>query len=164
MATLIGNLIWSPIAAEQDAEITCDGLGTAIHDGGMCATARDLARFGAMLLTRGTVAGHRVVPDSWLRDSWAATADSRAAFARSVSGPYLPGGWYRNKFWFLPRENSDVLLCLGIYGQMLSVNPTTGAVAAKLSSWPHAQSPEMLHDTLRAFDVIGAAWSGPPAE
>jgi hypothetical protein len=43
---------------------------------------------------------------------------------------------------------------------MLYVNPGTGTVAAKLSSWPDAQSPAMLHDTLRAFDAVGAALAG----
>jgi hypothetical protein len=157
MADLISELVWSPMGAERDAEITCDGVGTAIHDGGMCAAARDLARFGQMLLAGGEVAGRRVVPASWLRESWTASPDIRDAFARSVSGPYLPGGWYRNKFWFVPREHGDVLLCLGIYGQMLYVDPATGTVAAKLSSWPDAQSAAMLHDTLRAFDAAGAA-------
>jgi CubicO group peptidase (beta-lactamase class C family) len=157
MADLISELVWSPIGAERDAEITCDGAGTAIHDGGMCAAARDLARFGVMLLAGGEVAGRRVVPATWLRESWTADPDILDAFAQSVSGPYLPGGWYRNKFWFVPREQHVVLLCLGIYGQMLYVNPGTGTVAAKLSSWPDAQSPAMLQDTLRAFDAIGAA-------
>ncbi len=160
MADLIGEFVWSPLGAEHDAEITCDGVGTAIHDGGMCATARDLARFGVMLLADGEVADRRVVPATWLRESWTADPDIREAFERSVSGPYLPGGWYRNKFWFLPRDHGDVLLCLGINGQMLYVSPGTGTVAAKLSSWPHAQSPAMLHDTLRAFDAIGAAMAG----
>ena len=160
MADLISELVWSPIGAERDAEITCDGAGTAIHDGGMCAAARDLARFGVMLLAGGEVAGRRVVPAAWLRESWTADPDILDAFAQSVSGPYLPGGWYRNKFWFVPREHHVALLCLGIYGQMLYVNPGTGTVAAKLSSWPDAQSPAMLQDTLRAFDAIGAALTG----
>ena len=163
MADLISGLVWSPIGAERDAEITCDGAGTAIHDGGMCATARDLARFGVMLLAGGEIAGRRVVPATWLRESWTADPDILEAFAQSVSGPYLPGGWYRNKFWFVPREHHVALLCLGIYGQMLYVNPGTGTVAAKLSSWPDAQSPAMLHDTLRAFDAIGAALAGAAA-
>ena len=163
MADLISELVWSPIGAERDAEITCDGAGTAIHDGGMCATARDLARFGVMLLAGGEVAGRRVVPATWLRESWTADPDILEAFARSVSGPYLPGGWYRNKFWFVPREHNVALLCLGIYGQMLYVNRGTGTVAAKLSSWPDAQSPAMLHDTLRAFDAIGAVLAGAAA-
>ena len=163
MADLISELVWSPIGAERDAEITCDGAGTAIHDGGMCAAARDLARFGAMLLAGGEVAGRRVVPATWLSESWTADPDILDAFAQSVSGPYLPGGWYRNKFWFVPREHHVALLCLGIYGQMLYVNPGTGTVAAKLSSWPDAQSPAMLQDTLRAFDAIGAALTGTAA-
>jgi CubicO group peptidase (beta-lactamase class C family) len=157
MADLISELVWAPMGAEHDAEITCDGVGTAIHDGGMCATARDLTRFGLVLLAEGEIAGRRIAPVTWLRESWTVTPDIRGAFARSVSGPYLPGGWYRNKFWFLPREHGDVLLCLGIHGQMLYVSPGTGTVAAKLSSWPDAQSPTMLHDTLRAFDAVGAA-------
>ena len=163
MADLISELVWSPIGAERDAEITCDGAGTAIHDGGMCAAARDLARFGVMLLAGGEVTGRRVVPATWLRESWTADPDILDAFAQSVSGPYLPGGWYRNKFWFVPREHHVALLCLGIYGQMLYVNPGTGTVAAKLSSWPDAQSPAMLQDTLRAFDAIGAALTGAAA-
>jgi CubicO group peptidase (beta-lactamase class C family) len=163
MADLISELVWAPMGAENDAEITCDGVGTAIHDGGMCATARDLTRFGLMLLAGGEIAGRRIVPAAWLRESWTVAPDIRDAFARSVSGPYLPGGWYRNKFWFLPREHGDVLLCLGIHGQMLYVNPGTGTVATKLSSWPDAQSPAMLHDTLRAFDAVGAALAGTAA-
>jgi CubicO group peptidase (beta-lactamase class C family) len=162
MADLIAETIWAPLGAERDAEITCDRIGTAIHDGGMCATARDLARFGAMLLAGGEIAGRRVVPEAWLDASWAVDQDIRAAFERSVSGPYLPGGWYRNQFWFVPRRHGDVLLCLGIYGQMLYVDPGTGTVAAKLSSWPDAQSPAMLHDTLRAFDAVGAVLAGLP--
>ena len=164
MADLVSELVWAPMGASQDAEITCDGVGTAIHDGGMCATARDLTRFGAMLLAGGEVAGRRVVPATWLRESWTVTPDIRDAFARSASGPYLPGGWYRNKFWFVPRKHGDVLLCLGIHGQMLYVNPGTGTVAAKLSSWPDAQAPAMLHDTLHAFDAVGAALAGIAAD
>jgi len=164
MSDLITELVWAPMGAEHDAEITCDGLGTAIHDGGMCATARDLARFGAMLLAVGESAGRRVVPADWLRASWSVDPEIRDAFDRSASGPFLPGGWYRNQFWFLPREHGDVLLCLGINGQMLYVSPGTGTVAAKLSSWPDAQSPAMLHDTLRAFDAVGATLAGPAVE
>ena len=37
MADLISELVWSPIGAERDAEMTCDAAGTAIHDGGMRA-------------------------------------------------------------------------------------------------------------------------------
>ncbi|MGK5682338.1 serine hydrolase domain-containing protein [Actinoplanes sp. URMC 104] len=161
MADLIAELIWGPIGAEKDAEITCDGVGTAVHDGGMCSTTRDLARFGLMLLADGKVEDRVVVPSEWLNASWNVDADVLGAFAESASGPYLPGGWYRNQFWFLPRDTGPVLLCLGIYGQMLYVNPATATVAAKLSSWPDAQAPTMLEDTIRCFDAIGATLTRP---
>ena len=57
MADLISSLVWAPMGAEQDAEIICDGLGTAVHDGGLAVTARDLLRFGQMLLDGGVVPG-----------------------------------------------------------------------------------------------------------
>ena len=96
--------------------------------------------------------------------SWNPDPDITEAFAQSESAPFMAGGWYRNQFWFAPRPHGPVLLCLGIYGQMVYVNPATQTVAAKLSSWPIAQSASMLHDTLRAFDTIGATLAGLPIE
>ncbi len=161
MADLISNLIWQPLRADWNAEMTCDSVGTGIHDGGMCATVRDLARFGQMLLAGGmSLGGEQVVPGDWLRSIWTVDPDIRDAFDRSEAGPFMPGGWYRNQFWFLPRAHGDVLLALGIYGQMLYVNPGTGTVAAKFSTWPTAQSGEMLQNTIRTFDAIGAQLAG----
>ena len=57
MAALISELIWAPMGAGHDALMLHDGLGTAVHDGGLCATARDVARFGQMLLDGGLVPG-----------------------------------------------------------------------------------------------------------
>jgi hypothetical protein len=101
-----------------------------------------------------------VIPADWLASSWNVDAEITDAFAQSASAPFMAGGWYRNQFWFVPRPHGPVLLCLGIYGQMVYVNPATRTVAAKLSSWPVAQSAAMLHDTLRAFDTIGATLAG----
>ena len=35
MADLVSTLIWQPMGAEFDADITCDPVGTAVHDGGI---------------------------------------------------------------------------------------------------------------------------------
>ena len=85
MANLLSELIWAPMSAEHDAEVTCDVLGAAIHDGGICATARDLTRFGMLLLSEGAVAGQQVVPVEWLRSSWAVDPEITEAFAQSES-------------------------------------------------------------------------------
>jgi CubicO group peptidase (beta-lactamase class C family) len=165
MPELISALVWAPMGAEHDASVIHDSLGTAVHDGGLCATARDVARFGQMLLDGGTVPDgargtRRVIPPRWLRQGWAVDSDVRAAFAASPAEPAFPGGWYRSQFWFRPGTHGDVLLGLGIHGQMLHVSRRTGTVCLKFSSWPQAQNPAYLEDTLRAFDAIGGMLAG----
>ena len=86
-----------------------------------------------MLPAGGEIGGRRVVPADWLTESWNPGPDVPTAFAEARAG-YQPGGWYRNQFWFLPRAHGTVLLCLGINGQLLYVDPATGTVAAKTSS------------------------------
>jgi CubicO group peptidase (beta-lactamase class C family) len=165
MATLISELIWAPMGAEYDALMLHDGLGTAVHDGGLCATARDVARFGQLLLDGGLIPDNaggtrRVVPPQWLRRAWAVDADARSVFAASPAEWAFPGGWYRHQFWFRPGDYGDVLLCLGIHGQMLHVSRRTNTVCVKFSTWPEAQNPAYLEDTLRAFDAAGGFLAG----
>ncbi len=155
MADLVTSLLWVPMGAEHDASITCDPVGSAIHDGGLSATARDLARFGQLLLDDGLVDGIEVVPSSWLADAWEPSPDVREAFANTDNNEVLTGGWYRNQFWFVPGHDADAMVCLGIHGQMVYVNRSTRTVGVKLSSWPEPQNPSYLIDTLRAFGAIG---------
>lgn len=162
MSELVGSLLWQPMGAGRDADFVCDGNGTALHDGGLSATARDVARFGQLLLDGGVVpdgvGGTRVVvPLRWMRQAWAVDADVRGAFAGSPAEQMFPGGWFRNQFWFRPGPHGDVLVCLGIYGQMIHVSRRTRTVCVKLSSWPEPQGPAHLQDTIRAFDAIGGA-------
>ncbi|HET6937811.1 MAG TPA: serine hydrolase [Nocardioides sp.] len=160
MADLVSRLIWVPMGAEHDADITCDAVGSAVHDGGMSAVAGDLARFGQLLLEEGRVNGHQVVPSGWLHDAWHPTADVREAFAATDNDTVLPGGWYRNQFWMVPQPHGTALVCLGIHGQMVYVDPTTHTVGVKLSSWPTAQNTAYLIDTLRAFGAMGQSRVG----
>lgn len=156
MADLVSSLLWIPMGAEQDADITCDPVGSAVHDGGISAIARDLARFGQLLLDDGA----DVVPAQWLTDSWQPPTDVRDAFAGTDNEPVLPGGWYRNQFWFVPNHQGTALVCLGIHGQMVYVHRETRTVGVKLSAWPDPQNAAYLVDTLRAFGAIGALLDG----
>ena len=168
MSELITESIWQPMGAEHNADLLCDAYGTALHDGGLCASARDVARFGQLLLDGGAVphtdTGEpvAVIDPQWLRHSWAVDADGRTAFAASPMELSMPGGWYRNQLWFRPGEHGDVLLCLGIHGQMVHVSRRTRTVCVKFSSWPEAQNPRFMQDTLRAFDAIGGELTGRP--
>jgi CubicO group peptidase (beta-lactamase class C family) len=160
MADLISLLIWQPMGAEFEAEITCDGIGSAIHDGGMSARTRDLARFGQLLLDDGFVQDTSVVPERWLHEARALDPGIRGAFADSDSESVLTGGWYRNQFWFVPGPLGDLQLCLGIHGQMVLVDRATRTVSVKMSSWPSAQDAAVLVDTIRAFVAAGRHLAG----
>jgi CubicO group peptidase (beta-lactamase class C family) len=161
---LASELIWSRLGADFDANIGVDSESTGMFDGGMSAALCDLARFGIMIAQEGTsLSKHQVVPAAWIADSFAGGPDSRDAFASSPSDTRMPGGMYRNQFWF-PWSDRQVLLCLGIHGQMIFVDRTTGLVAVKVSSWPTPQDPWRLFSTVAAFDAINAELASQPTE
>jgi len=157
MATLLSQLIWQKLGMENDGYIAVDPSGTAVHDGGLCATARDVARFGQLLLDDGRAfSGDQVLPADWTRDVLAGAHDGKDAFAATSSFESgMPGGHYRHQLW-VPFPHGRVLLALGIHGQMLYVDQATRTVGVKLSSWPMPQDAVRFHDTLTAFGSIAA--------
>lgn len=156
-ADVMAQRLWAPMGAEFDAHVGVDSVGGGMFDGGVSATLRDLARFGHLFVNNGrAIDGTQVLSESWVEDTFAGGPDSRAAFAEAPEPTLMPGGMYRNGFWF-PGESSDVMLALGIHGQMIYINRATGVVGVKLSSWPTPQDAEKLFFTVRAFET--ASWA-----
>ena len=157
MPELMSELLWSRIGAQNDAVIGVDEVGTGMFDGGINACLRDLVRFGSLYLTDGvSLTGQQVVHPAWIADTFAGGVDSREAFAASPGDNRMPGGMYRNQCWF-PYAGDNVLVCLGIHGQMIYINRAANLVAAKLSSWPLPQDATKLFPTIAAFDEVAAA-------
>jgi CubicO group peptidase (beta-lactamase class C family) len=157
MAALLSELIWQQLGTEHDAYIAVDLTGAAIHDGGLCATARDVARFGQLLLDDGRAgSGAQVLPSWWTWDVLTGAADAKDAFAHTSSFETgMPGGHYRHQLW-VPFADGQVVLALGIHGQMVYVDQATRTVGVKLSAWPQPQSAIRFHDTLNTFRAIAA--------
>ncbi|OBF08187.1 hydrolase [Mycobacterium sp. ACS4054] len=161
MPGLMSEVLWSRIGAQRDASIAVDPCGTGFFDGGVSACLTDMIRFGSLLLRDGvSLTGRQVVPASWIADTLDGGPDSREAFAASPDDTELPGGMYRNQMWF-PYPGNNVVLCLGMCGQMIYVNRAAEVVAAKVSTQPHSHEPHML-DTLRAFDAVAYELAGIP--
>ncbi len=154
---VMSERLWQPMGAEFDAHVGIDSVGGGMFDGGVSAAMRDLARFGNLYVNKGyALDGAAVLPEWWVEDTFAGGPDSREAFASSEDATYMRGGMYRNGFWF-PSESGDVMLALGIHGQMIYMNRVTGVVGVKVSSWPTPQDAEKLFWTVRAFEV--ASWA-----
>lgn len=153
MPELMSELLWSRIGAGRDATIGIDAVGTGLFDGGINACLIDMIRFGSLFLRDGvSLTGHQVVPTAWIADTLQGGPDSRRAFAANPDNNEMPGGMYRNQMWF-PYPGSNVVLCLGMCGQMIYVDRSAEMVAAKVSTQAHSHEPHML-DTLRAFDAV----------
>jgi CubicO group peptidase (beta-lactamase class C family) len=160
MPELMSELLWSHIGAQCDATIGVDSDGTGFFDGGINACLSDMIRFGALFLRDGvSLTGRQVVPAAWIADTLDGGPDSRQAFAASPDDTQMPGGMYRNQVWF-PYPGSNVMLCQGMGGQMIYVNRAAEVVAAKLSTQPDYQDPQVLLDTLRAFDAVADEMAG----
>jgi CubicO group peptidase (beta-lactamase class C family) len=156
MPELLGEALWGPLGTEFDVDAGIDSAGAVLHDGGLAAALRDLARFGQLLADGGTVDGRRVLPSWWIEDSLRGGSDSRQAFADSPTDSRLPGGMYRNQFW-VPYPDEEVLLCLGIHGQLIYVDCRRNVVGVKLSSWPYPQDAAKFLDTLAVMKTLATS-------
>ena len=137
---LIARELWQPMGAEFDAEITVDGRGNPMADGGICATLRDLGRFGQLYLDHGRAGGRAVVPSAWIDDTIAGAPDGALAFADDSRPGYPPGAHYRN-CWWVRDPGVPFFHGSGINGQNVFVHVPSQTVVAKLSTWPAALSP-----------------------
>jgi CubicO group peptidase (beta-lactamase class C family) len=148
---LISELIWQPMGAEYDAEVTVDAHGNAMADGGVCATLRDLARFGALYLSGGGL------PAAWVADTARGAPDGAQAFRAGDDRPdWPPGGHYRN-FWWVRDPTAPFLVAAGIYGQNIYVLPADDLVIAKFSTWPDALDDSRGQLTLAAVESIATS-------
>jgi hypothetical protein len=77
-ADLMSRYIWKPMGAQHSAYITVDRLGAprcAVDRlgaprcaGGICATARDLARLGQVVADGGACEGTQIISAAWIDD------------------------------------------------------------------------------------------------
>ncbi|MGZ1490529.1 serine hydrolase [Brevibacterium sediminis] len=149
--------VWSRIGAAHAAQVCQDRWGGSIADGAISATLRDLARFGEMIARGGTTDnGERVLSAEWVEDIFTGAEDSAKVFAASPSGRSYPGGMYRSQFW-MPSADRNVVIGIGIHGQMLYIDRATQTVGIKLSSDPEPVSLAAQHGTLAMFEAIAEA-------
>ncbi len=157
---LIATQLWQPMGAEFDAEVTVDGHGNAMADGGICATLRDLARFGQMFLLRGRAGQRQVLPASWVDDTIRGAPDGAAAFLAGDNRPGFPAGAHYRNCWWVRDPGLPLYYASGINGQHVFVHVPAKIVVVKLSTWPQAQNQDLRADTVAAMQAIAQALAG----
>lgn len=137
---LFGSELWSRIGAEHDADLIVDAAGFPCAEGGICTTARDLLRFGQMVLDDGAVEiGGRieqVAPAAWFARIRERRQDIIDAFEHQRAGdPAHPDACYRD-MWWVEDPVAGVFAGNGINGQRVLIHHPTRTVLVKFSVWP----------------------------
>lgn len=123
----LSTKIWIPYGMEQTATWTLDRTGQEMSGCCLQMPLRDFARFGQFVLEDGRINGKSIVPDDWFKT------------ATKIQVPLWPGGGYGYGWWIF---NSSAFEALGIYGQMIHIDPARKLVIAINSAWPEADSNE----------------------
>ena len=156
LADALSQRIWQRLGCEQDAYISVDSIGVAFGGGGMCASLRDVARFGEMMRCEGAVGSDQVIPAAVVADI--AKGEDPAKFAKAGYN-LLTGFSYRN-MWWNTHNAQGAYEARGIHGQRLYVAPKVDMVIARFASHPIASSAANDPITLPAFAALGRLLNG----
>ncbi|MHA7845095.1 serine hydrolase domain-containing protein [Serratia sp. D1N4] len=150
LAQYLEEKIWQPYGMVHDGVWESYQIGK--HDvgaHGFNATLEDWGKFGLFIMNDGVLPdGTKVLPDRWVVD-----ARTWNKAEKSVSAEH-PDGIYGYQWWdnSVPANAKDVepkhglasadtLWALGIFGQMIAVNPKQKLVIVQWSVWPKAVPP-----------------------
>lgn len=152
--SLIENInaeIWSKLGAECDANYILDARGVPWATGGISACARDLARFGQMMLNGGHFGGQRIVPDSIITNI--RTLGDANAFAKGPRADTYPEGAYRD-YWWITNNPDGAYLAKGVFGQLIYINPKARVVISRHASEKEASNAQKTVEVETAFQAI----------
>lgn len=122
VADLVGEKIFAPIGLEADPYYVTDGYGVAFVLGGLNLTARDYARFGAMIANGGAWNGAQVVPADWIEEAAAPQVETGRDWG------------YGYQWWIPPDARPGEVIARGVYGQTMLIDRERDVVVLALSA------------------------------
>jgi CubicO group peptidase (beta-lactamase class C family) len=131
LAAYLSQTIWQPYGMAADAywiKDECDGSDTG--GSGLSATLGDYARLGQFMLDGGRIDGKPVIAKAWL--------DGALRRQENVDDPERGYGY----LWWTDSDGSYA--AIGIFGQLVYVDPSRQLVIAQVGAWPHATSDELV--------------------
>jgi CubicO group peptidase (beta-lactamase class C family) len=131
MSQLFSERFWTPLGAQQDADMVLDVKKAEWTAAGMSANLRDLARFGEMMRLNGVFNGKRIVPREIVADI--REGGDKAALAASPFGRSRPGGSYHSQWW-INHDAYDSYNCAGHFGQRVWIAPKGETVIVQFST------------------------------
>ncbi|APG03582.1 serine hydrolase [Luteibacter rhizovicinus DSM 16549] len=141
LAAYLSEKIWKPYGMASDALWLKDDVdGTEAGGSGVSATLADYARLGQFLLEGGIAGGKPVLADGWLGDATHKHADIG-----------VPGRGYGYQWW---TYDSGAFAGIGIFGQLLYIDPARHLVIAQMAAWPVATNDEQARARTAFVDAV----------
>jgi CubicO group peptidase (beta-lactamase class C family) len=126
LAEIVSERFWSQIGAEENAYYVVDDTEVEQASAGLNATARDMARFGKMILDNGVYDGKQIISSSIIEE---------IKHVKKYELPVRDGEEYSyHNQWWIPHNVNGAFEVLGSYGQRLYIDPTTNMVIVHFSS------------------------------
>lgn len=144
LATYLSEKIWQAWGMEFPAYWLADECSDmSIGGSGISATLRDYGRIGSLMLHGGKRDGKNLLAEEWVKD---------ATSLLIQTGEDNSGYGY---LWWL--DNQGNYMAVGIFGQMIYINPKKELVIAQFAAWPQAASKELSRnrqDFIKAVEQL----------
>jgi CubicO group peptidase (beta-lactamase class C family) len=150
---LLSDLLWTPLGAESSGYITVDRLGGMRAAGGVCFTARDLARVGLMIASYGYANNKQIIPEVWIKDIIQNGSDS-AWEKRIGMDEFGNMPMHYRSFWYVQKNGDPLIHGLGIHGQYLFIDPKLNLSVAWFSSDNDATGSPYISKVLETINFL----------
>jgi CubicO group peptidase (beta-lactamase class C family) len=140
-----------PLGFESDSYWLIDATGMEMAFAGLNVTARDFAKFGELYRNHGNWNGRQIVPEAWVRASVRADAPHLKPGQPILADHTLDLGYGYQ--WWLPDGERGEFSAIGVYNQLVYVDPSRDVTIVKLSANP-AYGTSMDESTNREMENI----------
>ncbi|CAI3951591.1 serine hydrolase domain-containing protein [Commensalibacter communis] len=148
--TLIDQNLWSKLSTIRDAYLLVDRQGQAFCGAGSNATAVDLAKFGMIMANDGKLGNQQIVSKKYVDE--VIKGGSKEAFDNSHYAHFeSTKGWTYKDQWWIRNNPNHAFAAVGIYDQIVYVDPTAKVVVVKQSSRKVAEKDD---DDTAVYTVI----------
>ncbi len=153
ISDLISELLWQPMGAGYDAEVTIDRHGNAHADGGISATLRDTALFGESWRTGKAWNGQQLLPPRWIEETIHPSALPTDPADDSTTRAMARANSYYSRNWWIVDADHTLYAARGYCGQAVYIDPPTEVVIVLFSAWPE-HTPEKEHDVVEVVRSV----------
>lgn len=150
LSDYLSERIWKRFGMEADASWWLEAPnGLEVGGSGLSARLRDYGRFGLFLLNGGRAGDEQILPENWVRD---------ASSPMTIAGKQIDYGYL---MWPVPKPkgliHEGAYEALGIFGQVMYVNPKEDVVIMVWSAMP---KPISINAPVDRHDFFAAVIQG----